>query len=788
MNPACEKILGWRPEEFKSKFFFEYIHPDDLEATYDALGKLREGEAVAGFRNRYRCKDGSYRWLSWNSHPDAELKRILFVARDVTHLRQSEEALQQSHDELEQKVRERTAQLVEANKNYKERSALLQKLSEHVPGVIYQYRYYPDGRSCFPYASEGIRNIYEVTPDEVRDDAGLVFERLHPEDRDGVMESIIQSYQTLKPWEYDYRVVLPERGERWLRGGAGPEKLTDGSVLWHGFIRDITEHKRAEQEIRARKEELASLYSLSTIMRAATNTDELLSLVLRESRGLLQADDGMVTLLSPDRKSFTITVGDGYWADSVGHQIPVGKGLWSAVIGTESPHVSDDYSAEEQDPHFQDKAGKVGPLALVPLKTEKETIGVLAIARRRGPKSRPFSSSEAALLSAIGEMVGNALRRQLLFESAQKSLAQLQALRNIDISITGSLDLRVTFSVILDETTRLLKADAAAILLVEPHTGLLKYDAWRGFDLSDPEGLNLRLNEGFAGPVAMERKSIHIPNLREIEPDSVQSPLLEQEGFTAYSAVPLIAKGHVQGVLEVFHRSLPDSSELGFLEALAGQAAIAIDNAKLYQNMERTNFEILQAYDATIEGWAYALDLKDEETESHSRRVTELTLSIARRLNIKEEELAHIRRGALLHDIGKMGIPDSILLKPDKLNDEEWQIMRKHPEYAYGMSAPIDYLRPALDIPYCHHERWDGSGYPRGLKGKSIPLAARIFAVVDVYDALTSDRPYRKAWSREKALELIQQERGKHFDPEVVEAFMEEIANQQALPAATEQK
>ncbi len=188
--------------------------------------------------------------------------------------------------------------------------------------------------------------------------------------------------------------------------------------------------------------------------------------------------------------------------------------------------------------------------------------------------------------------------------------------------------------------------------------------------------------------------------------------------------------------------------------------------------------ELLRAYDATIEGWAYALDLRDEETEGHSQRVTAMTLRIAGMMGMKDEELAHVRRGALLHDIGKMGIPDDILLKPGQLTDDEWEIMSKHPVYAFEMLSPIAYLRPALDIPYCHHEKFDGSGYPRGLTGEKIPLAARIFAVVDVFDALTSDRPYRKAWSREEALEQIRKESGAHFDPQVVEVFLKEIDNQ----------
>ena len=242
----------------------------------------------------------------------------------------------------------------------------------------------------------------------------------------------------------------------------------------------------------------------------------------------------------------------------------------------------------------------------------------------------------------------------------------------------------------------------------------------------------------------------------------------------AYYGVPLIAKGQVQGVLDIYHRAAfqPDPDWTDFLETLATQAAIAIDNAKLFNDLQRSNVELALAYDTTIEGWARALELRDMETEGHSQRVTELTLELARQQGMRDEELVHIRHGALLHDIGKMGVPDSILHKPGPLTDEEWAVMHQHPVYAYKLLNPIAYLRPAVDIPYCHHEKWDGSGYPRGLKGEQIPLSARIFAVVDVWDALCSDRPYRRAWSKEKARAYIKEEAGRHFDPQVVEAFL----------------
>jgi len=251
------------------------------------------------------------------------------------------------------------------------------------------------------------------------------------------------------------------------------------------------------------------------------------------------------------------------------------------------------------------------------------------------------------------------------------------------------------------------------------------------------------------------------------------------EGFVSYVGVPLIAKGEVKGVMEIFLRAARelDAEWMDFLESLSGQAALAIDNTSLFESLQRSNLELGMAYETTLEGWSAALDLRDKETEGHTRRVTDLTLQLAESMGLSERERVHIRRGSLLHDIGKMGIPDRILLKPDTLTAEEWEIMRQHPAYAFKMLSPINYLGPALEIPYCHHERWDGTGYPRGLMGESIPLAARIFAVADVYDALCSDRPYRPAWTKEKAIEHIRSLSGVHFDPKVVEAFLQVVGD-----------
>ncbi|MFA5874663.1 MAG: HD domain-containing phosphohydrolase [Anaerolineales bacterium] len=364
-------------------------------------------------------------------------------------------------------------------------------------------------------------------------------------------------------------------------------------------------------------------------------------------------------------------------------------------------------------------------------------------------------------------------------EETVRRLQNIQALHKIDQVIAGSLDLNLTLNVILEQVKTQLNIDAAAVLLLNPHTQILEFTSGLGFRSKAIERSRLRLGEGHSGRAALERRTVSVTDLLENSTQFGRAPLLADEGFATYFGTPLIAKGQVNGVLEIYHRLpfAPDENWLEFFKILAGEAAIAVDSASLFNGLQRSNTELVMAYDATIEGWSHALDLRDKETEGHSQRVSEMTMNIARALSMSEEQLVHVRRGALLHDIGKMGIPDSILLKPGPLTDEEWVIMRQHPQHAFDLLSPVAYLIPALDIPYSHHEKWDGSGYPRGLKGEQIPLVARIFAVVDMWDALLSERPYRLAWTKEKTLEHVRAGAGSHFDPAVVEAFMSLITD-----------
>ncbi|MGO8673061.1 MAG: HD domain-containing phosphohydrolase [Capsulimonadaceae bacterium] len=405
--------------------------------------------------------------------------------------------------------------------------------------------------------------------------------------------------------------------------------------------------------------------------------------------------------------------------------------------------------------------------------------------RRVRERTNDLAKANASLRSEISE------RRQAetkareaedrvreLNQVLERRLSRLNGLRKVDLATSGNKDLSITLSLIAKLATSELAVDAASVHMLEGE--YLNCVAHCGF--LQPSVLHqCKLGDGNAGQAALGtivRVDSSVPRSKRDKSGRTvyakRDKVMQSEKFTFYIGVPLYSRGGVKGVLNVYHRGelAADGEWMDFLETLAGQAGIAIENFHLLSDLQNANIELTLAYDTTIEGWSRALDLRDNETEGHSQRVTSMTIRLARHFGMVDEQITHIRRGALLHDIGKMGIPDHILLKPGPLSPDDWEIMRLHPVYAYRLLAPIDFLRPALDIPYCHHEKWDGTGYPRGLHGDQIPLAARLFAVVDVWDALRSDRPYRRAWPDEKVIEHIRSLSGTHFETNVVEAFI----------------
>jgi putative nucleotidyltransferase with HDIG domain len=366
------------------------------------------------------------------------------------------------------------------------------------------------------------------------------------------------------------------------------------------------------------------------------------------------------------------------------------------------------------------------------------------------------------------------LLEQSVSDQLKLKESQLRALMSVGQVINSSLGLRQVLEEVMDSLISLMRAERGFLMLRESN-GELAVRIARGI-----AHINLD-EEAFKVSRTVVRKVVE-SNAPVLTTNAQADPRFDaQMSVAAYQlrsilCVPLKLKNELIGVLYVdnrAHAGIFKEHDLGLISAFADQAAVAINSARLFEDLQESHRELEKAYQATLEGWVRALDLRDKETEGHTQRVTILTHRLARSMGVSDAMLVHITRGALLHDIGKMAIPDGILLKPGQLTDEERKLIQKHPIYAYEMLSPIDFLVPAIDIPYCHHEKWDGSGYPRGLKGDEIPFAARIFPVIDVWDALTSDRPYRKAMPHNEVRRIIQADSGKHFDPLVVEAFMD---------------
>jgi PAS domain S-box-containing protein len=753
-SAAVKRVLGFEPEEVigtTTEIFFE-SHEAFRELGKDILAELDRGGVYTG-EQWLRRKDGRRICVdvTVTEIRSSENERIAMVGsiRDITARKRTEADLVERERQLEQIIQQMPTPIAIG----------------HVDGVIQM-------------VNRAFLDLFGISnPAQFVDHFNPLSDTFVASK--GLTDLVARAAQGETVFVSDVQLVPdPSWSARYGKGIEYPISaeitffpvLRESGEVWRivSIWNDTTERKQAEKEMQRRLKELQALQSVALAGAEATCLNELVVRVSQIVGEQIYTDSFGIALIDQEK-----SVINCHFVSSLDPQEPyfplrLDQGVVGRVARTGIPSIVPDVRG---DPDYLERYPAVRAELAVPITKGDRVIGVINVENQR---VNSVDQSDLEYLITMAGELGNAVEKVRLQEQTQRQLERLTALRKIDESILASPDLEHTLDVLIYEITSLLHVDGAGFLLYDPTTDLLRVTFERGMFGALKRPLILKMGESHSGRVALERKMEFIPDLRVIHDELTANIDEIGEDFTSFLAMPLIAKDELKGVLELFSRAPLDLDPdwMSFLEALAGQAAIAIDSAMLFREQNQTNERLIHAYDATLDGWSHALDLRDKETEGHSYRVAELTLKLAVQLGVPESQIAHIRRGAQLHDIGKMGIPDSILLKPGPLTEDEWAIMRQHPLYALDMLYPIEFLQPALDIPYCHHEKWDGTGYPQGLKGTEIPLAARIFAVVDVWDALTSNRSYRPAWSATQALKYIREQAGKHFDPQVVDEFL----------------
>jgi len=743
-NPAAESMFGYNRQEVLGRPVWEVTQPpEEQQVVQSRIFRAMEEKGRWDGEVPICRKDGSRGVVDLVVLPvygaNGDLIATIGVNRDVTGLKQTEQALRSTEARLD---------------------GIVEQAAESI--IL------TDARGRIRY----VNPCFEKTTGFARDEmVGKSIRCLVSDYHDrGFYKELLRTVMRGQPWS---GVLVSRRKDgAYLYESATVFPIQDeqGAIVNYAALkRDISAEIQREREMQA-------IQTVSTALRKAVRRDEMLPIILDQLMILLNARGALIAMLEGESRALRVELGRGVFGESGAACVPVGEGVTGLIFTRSTPFRTDDIEKEPGYRPLDRSLPEKGIRAVIgaPLVVQGEAVGVLWAGRER-----PFLSEEFRVLQAVADMSANAMHRASLHERTLRYAEQTVAITAAGRVMSETLDRSEIYTHLSRSIHTLLGGMNALSIYRLDEEGRnchCVYVCCNGEVIEAERLLNISPVNFYAPPLEQVFREHRPRILQETLPvfTGIEGLLCDAPEKTSRVLVPLVARGRVMGFLYILSLITErfSAEEMDLLSLVGSTAATAIENAELYHGLQRTNRELLEAYDSTIEGWSRALDLRDRETESHTQRVTELTLKVARRFGFSEEQLGHIRRGALLHDIGKMGVPDRILHKPEPLTSEEWMVMRMHPVYAYEMLSPIAYLRPALSIPYCHHEWWDGSGYPRGLKGEEIPLEARIFAVVDVYDALTSSRPYRPAWPRAQALRHILTEAGTHFDPRVVEEFM----------------
>lgn len=796
-NKAGEELLGFSNQDMVGKNDFDFFPPDKAESfikkdretlANKKLVDIPEEKILTRKKGERIFHTKKIPILDEAGNP----KYLLGISEDITELKRAEETLRESEKRYRGLFEDSPVSLWE-----EDFSAVKKRLEALRAGGVTDLRAYLQSHPDEVENFAALINVLDVNKASIKmyrakNKAHLInnlAQIVSVNHNEKFIDELVNIWEGLTRFNYEAvnQAMDGERIDINFFWAVAPGYENDLSRVLASIV-DITERKQAEAEMGRLVEELRNLSETEKKNRifaealaknvisinSSLKTDEILDSIIDNIKNVVPSDGANIMLIQGDRLRMVRAKGYrerglGEWEEQKEFDLNEIKNSEEIIrskkfVITGNTEKSNHWSATKENAWIKSNI-------IAPVLDGSRVIGFVNV-----DSATPdhYSEEHAQQLIAFTEQVSTALKNARLFEETQRRMNRMQAMAHIALAINASLDINVAMEIVLIQAKDHLNADAVDILLVNKAAGTLVFSKAKGFKTDEVRKSNFRLGNGLPGKTVLERILVAIPDLTQASESYFKNLLIEKEGFVSYYCAPLITKGELKGVMEIYFRQpfKTDPEWREFLEMLAQQTAIAINNAELLNSLKVSNADLMNAYETTLKGWVDALDMRDHETEGHTRRVTEMSLQLALRMGIKESEIINFERGSLLHDIGKVAISDSILNKPGPLTEEEWVIMRQHPLNAFQLLSKSKYLIPALDIPYCHHEKWDGSGYPRGLKGEAIPLAARIFAVVDVWDALISDRPYRKAWTQKKALDYIQEQSGKHFDPQVVSAFL----------------